>query len=363
MANGNPYAVTPALAFAQPGLGQLGQAIGQSFAGQRQQEDKRAKAQQFMQLVQQAQGAQDPAQKQQLMTQAFVNFPEQAQRLRQQTAFQREQAELEQVGQPKAITPAERERFRIEDEKLKFRQLEVDAQNAATNLERKKLENQIKLQGQKIAKNEREALAAEKGPSAQELLGKAKEGEKKAASFADRMNRSYTELNRLEQTIDPTDRFIPIIAGGEGVIAELANRQASPEEQQYATAASDFVTAQLRKESGAVIGAEEFQRKYREFFPVPGDSDAQIESKRQRREAAAQNMVAESGGLYDVLYGADSDAAAPAQQAESQYTEGMTATNPQTGERLIFRGGQWQTLQHYQKVLLLTNHHRFHRAL
>jgi len=66
MANGNPYAVTPAISFAQPGLGQLGQAIGQSFDGQRQQEDERTKTQQFMQLVQQAQGAQDPAQKQQL---------------------------------------------------------------------------------------------------------------------------------------------------------------------------------------------------------------------------------------------------------------------------------------------------------
>jgi len=118
MANGNPYAVTPAISFAQPGLGQLGQAIGQSFDGQRQQEDERTKTQQFMQLVQQAQGAQDPAQKQQLMTQAFINFPEQAQRLRQQTAFQREQAELQEVRAKPEMERMEKE-AKLDAEKLK----------------------------------------------------------------------------------------------------------------------------------------------------------------------------------------------------------------------------------------------------
>lgn len=32
------------------------------------------------------------------------------------------------------------------------------------------------------------------------------------------------------------------------------------------------------------------------------------------------------------------------QPAKSQYTEGMTATNPSTGEKLVFRGGTWQKM-------------------
>lgn len=134
-------------------------------------------------------------------------------------------------------------------------------------------------------------------------LAKASEGQKKAASFTRRMLDSADTLESLEGQIDPTSRLIPFISGGTGMLSEAANRGASPEEQQYASAASDFVTAQLRKESGAAIGQDEFDRKYREFFPVVGDSPAQIKSKSQRRRKAANDMRIESGGLYDSLYG------------------------------------------------------------
>lgn len=346
MANGNPFYVQPAIATqgAMQGLGQLAQAGGQYFADSRAQDQRGQQTQAFMTLIGQANGAGDPAEKQRLMTQAFVEFPEQAKQLRQQTALMREQEELKQIGQPEAITPAQEKKFSIEDEKLRLRQLELDAQNAGTDLERKKLENQVKLQSQKIAKNERDALAEQKGPTAQKILKDSTEGQKKASSFAFRMVESNDELSNLENTIDPTARIIPMIASAGGVVSEAANRLATPEEQQYASAASDFVTAQLRKESGAAIGDAEFERKYREFFPVPGDTPKQIESKRKRRERANKSMIAESGSVYNALYKESPDKKVVAVKSDpdvAQYTDGQTARNPSTGEIVIYRGGKW----------------------
>lgn len=153
---------------------------------------------------------------------------------------------------------------------------------------------------------------------------------------------SGTQLLELEDTIDPTSRVIGYISGGKGITSEAANRLATPEEQAYASAASDFVTAQLRDESGAAIGTEEFDRKYREFFPMPGDSPDQIALKRERRNFAAEDMRNLSGGLYDALYAEQESQVAQPEQQASQFTEGQTATNPQTGQTLVYRGGQWQ---------------------
>lgn len=148
-----------------------------------------------------------------------------------------------------------------------------------------------------------EAVKLEKSSEKPDLLSSSNEGQKKASTFARRMFDSAGQLETLENDIDPTSRVIKLISGGGGIVSEAANRIASPEEQKYATAASDFVTAQLRKESGAAIGEDEFEQKYREFFPVPGDSEEQIKAKRERRKKAAEDMRIESGGLYDELYG------------------------------------------------------------
>ena len=144
--------------------------------------------------------------------------------------------------------------------------------------------------------------AAELDKAGKVSIASANEGQKKAATFARRMFDSADQMELLEDKIDPTNRIISFISGGSGVTSELANRVASPDEQQYATAASDFVTAQLRKESGAAIGPDEFDRKYREFFPVVGDKEEQIKAKRERRRKAAQDMALESGGLYEEVF-------------------------------------------------------------
>lgn len=68
-------------------------------------------------------------------------------------------------------------------------------------------------------------------------------------------------------------------------------------------------------------------------------------------QKAISNFYAVTGG--DLVHGpAQPQGAQPASQQQGQaqpqgtpYREGMTATNPQTGQKAIFRGGKWQVIQ------------------
>jgi len=57
----------------------------------------------------------------------------------------------------------------------------------------------------------------------------------------------------------------------------------------------DFVTANLRKESGAALGKEETEREFKKYFPQPGDGPKNIERKRQARRLAVESMRLNAG--------------------------------------------------------------------
>jgi hypothetical protein len=57
----------------------------------------------------------------------------------------------------------------------------------------------------------------------------------------------------------------------------------------------DFVTANLRKESGAALGKEETEREFKKYFPQPGDGPKNIERKRQARQLAIESMRLNAG--------------------------------------------------------------------
>lgn len=64
-----------------------------------------------------------------------------------------------------------------------------------------------------------------------------------------------------------------------------------------------FIRGQLRIESGAAIGADEFKRSDEEFFPQPGDGPEVIEQKRLSRINAVKGMRLASGILADRVLG------------------------------------------------------------
>jgi hypothetical protein len=69
----------------------------------------------------------------------------------------------------------------------------------------------------------------------------------------------------------------------------------SAQQQQVDQARRNFITAVLRKESGAAIGASEFANEEKKYFPQTGDTDQVIAQKQAARELAIKAMTIQAG--------------------------------------------------------------------
>jgi hypothetical protein len=90
--------------------------------------------------------------------------------------------------------------------------------------------------------------------------------------------------DKLESATGSLFNSLPQILGG-----------LSPEQQQVAQARINFITALLRKESGAAIGASEFATAEKNYFPKPGDDASTIAQKQQARKTAIRAMEIQAG--------------------------------------------------------------------
>lgn len=119
------------------------------------------------------------------------------------------------------------------------------------------------------------------------------EGQAKAGTFADRLVKSGSILDQLENVgTDKSDRLASTLPGGAG------NMMVSPEFQRFDQAKRDFVNAILRRESGAVISTEEFANADKQYFPQPGDTKETIDQKRANRAASMEGIIREAGPQY-----------------------------------------------------------------
>lgn len=80
-----------------------------------------------------------------------------------------------------------------------------------------------------------------------------------------------------------------------GALGAGANALLSDSSQQVDQAQRDFVNAVLRQESGAAIGAGEFDNAAKQYFPQPGDSQAVKAQKARNRALAIQGLQANAG--------------------------------------------------------------------
>lgn len=186
----------------------------------------------------------------------------------------------------------------IIDEETAFKRIEPLARMQESFDQNRRSELERKL-ARDIAAGERATKAAEgKKPT---------ESEQKAYGFAQRMEFSDQVISNLENQVlkegkDATALYPTAFsqaAGGVPLIGDYLRTQVTtPVQQQYRQAQENWVRANLRKESGAVIGADEMADEIRNYFPQPGQSAEVIQQKQLARQVTQDAMKTSAGALY-----------------------------------------------------------------
>lgn len=126
------------------------------------------------------------------------------------------------------------------------------------------------------------------------LPGKPTEGQGNAAGYANRMVEGHNIINQLE------DVGTSKMEAAKAAVPFISNNIISADKQKLLQAQRNFLTAILRKESGAVISDSEFDSGAKQYFPVPGDTPETIAQKRINRETAIQGVMGAAGTGYKV---------------------------------------------------------------
>jgi len=151
------------------------------------------------------------------------------------------------------------------------------------------------------------ASAAPAGNPFNPAGGKFNEGEGKAAGFTDRMLQSEGILSGVGPGAGVEGPVTPAVQGqGRNATQDtlsslplgVGNYAISEDRQKFNQAKADFINAQLRRESGAAISPTEFENANKQYFPVPGDSDALVKQKAANRRSAIEAMGREGGRAF-----------------------------------------------------------------
>ena len=133
------------------------------------------------------------------------------------------------------------------------------------------------------------------------------EAEQKAAGFAQRMELSNQLITDLENKLLTAGKEANIMfptatsqaVGNIPLVGDYARTKiTSTEQQQYRQAQENWVRANLRKESGAVIGADEMNAEIRNYFPQPGELPETIAQKNIARQVTQEAMKTAAGTSY-----------------------------------------------------------------
>ena len=185
------------------------------------------------------------------------------------------------------------------------------------------------------------------------------EDQSKSAGFAFRMKQSSQIFNQpildksgqpiidpktdkpitLEQAYGQPNKYQAIMRAipSAGLTTGIANVSESTGSQQYRQAQQNWVTANLRPESGAVIGADEMEKEIQKYFPQTNDSPETIAQKARARRDTELAMTVRAGPAYKQLEKqlAAQNAAAAAPQVTQPGAAVPTVRQPTGNARLI----------------------------
>ena len=132
----------------------------------------------------------------------------------------------------------------------------------------------------------RKARAAEPKPPTQ--------AQSLAAGYAARLDQAEPTLTKLEKQI----QGMSTISFEAQIFTDRPSLQ-SATVQAYLQATRNFINAQLRRESGAVISPSEFSEARKQYLPQPGDTDEALKLKRENRRVAFLALKGAAGKAYE----------------------------------------------------------------
>ena len=206
---------------------------------------------------------------------------------------------------------------RIEKERLALDRQRVGLEGARLNLEQQKLQQEMAMP--KLTESQSNAVGfGVRAKEANSLLTQLeKQGVKDTgvvrSTVAGTLGMTPFVGDKIEQGVHAAMNVLPSALGG-------------PNEAQQATdqARRNFITAVLRKESGASISPSEFYNESQKYFPQPGDSDSVIRQKQHARETAVKSLELQAG------QGAKYIESAPTPKLEVGGKKPTLRWNPQT---------------------------------
>ncbi|RQS88076.1 hypothetical protein [Burkholderia seminalis] len=120
-----------------------------------------------------------------------------------------------------------------------------------------------------------------------------------AVAFGARALDAQNTLRQLEAGGTTSTNMVNRALGGlpviGGAMAGASNFLNSDKQQSYEQARRNFVSAILRKESGAAISDSEFANEEKKYFPQSWDTPATIEQKARARDLAIEALKAQAG--------------------------------------------------------------------
>lgn len=155
--------------------------------------------------------------------------------------------------------------------------------------------------------------------------GKETEAQSNARIYASRMRESEDIFSELgSEGFDPTSWF-----SGAGSL--LPNKTQTEEVQRFTAAANNFISAVLRKESGASISPAERESAWKEYIPRFGDTAGTLKDKAARRRNYIKQM-AKTGGIADSGGGANASESVLTFNSEAE----AKAANPPVGSKVRY---------------------------
>ena len=158
-----------------------------------------------------------------------------------------------------------------------------------------------------VSEDEKSKILGTKGPTFKPIAGTEKKkspftaDQNKLAGFAVRMENALRIIEDLEKrgfnprnTRDYLLQNFPVL--GDTALTYIFQ---SPEFKQYERAALDFMTAQLRFETGAVIAESEIEWVDLTYFPKLGDDPVTLGQRADSRRTAFEAIKGGAGKAYD----------------------------------------------------------------